>query len=99
MTLAAWTAWRILGSPTHPTGAIYWFGIVAAALVFALAHLPFLYGVIGEPPLWLPIAAIVVNGITGTVFGWLFWRQGLEAAMMAHALAHVTAVLAGLAVA
>jgi hypothetical protein len=99
MTLAAWTAWRIVGRPVRPPVGIYWFGIVAAALVFALAHLPFLYGVIGEPPLWLPIAAIVVNGITGTVFGWLFWRQGLEAAMMAHALAHVTAVLAGLAVA
>ena len=38
--------------------------------------------------------AFVVGGNTlaGLVFGWLFWRHGLEAAMVAHALAHVVAV-------
>jgi hypothetical protein len=61
-----------------------------------LAHLPFLYGVISDPPVWLPLAALAVNGVAGVVFGWLFWRLGLEAAMMAHVLAHVTAVLVGL---
>jgi hypothetical protein len=96
MTLAAWTAWRILGRPARPPVGVYWFGILVAALVFALAHLPFLYGVISDPPVWLPLAALAVNGVAGVVFGWLFWRLGLEAAMMAHVLAHVTAVLVGL---
>jgi hypothetical protein len=99
MTLAAWTAWRIVGRSVRPPVGVYWFGNLAAALVFALAHLPFLFGVIGDPPVWLPLAALAVNGVAGVVFGWLFWRLGLEAAMIAHVLAHVAAVLVGLATA
>jgi hypothetical protein len=26
----------------------------------------------------------VLNGIGGIVFGWLYWRNGLESAMTAH---------------
>lgn len=95
MTFVSWLAWRILGSPQRPADALYWIGIVAAALAFALAHLPFLYSVAGSPPLWLPLTAMVINGVVGVVFGWLFWRRGLEAAFMAHMLAHVTAALIG----
>jgi hypothetical protein len=97
MTLVSWLAWRILGSPEPPADGLYWMGIVAAALVFALAHLPFLYSVAGSPPLWLPLTAMVINGVVGAVFGWLFWRGGLEAAFMAHILAHLTAALIGAA--
>lgn len=95
MTLVIWLAWRLVGRPERLADGMYWVGIVAAALVFALAHLPLLYGVVGNPPLWLPLAALATNGLAGAVFGWLFWRRGLEAAMMAHALAHVTAALIG----
>ena len=28
--------------------------------------------------------AILLNGIGGVVFGWLYWKRGLEAAMIAH---------------
>jgi membrane protease YdiL (CAAX protease family) len=97
MTLVSWLVWRILGSPEPPAGGVYWIGIVAAALAFALAHLPFLYSVASSPPLWLPLAALAINGVVGMVFGWLFWRRGLEAAFMAHMLAHVTAALIGMA--
>jgi hypothetical protein len=96
MTLAAWLAWRLL---ERPVAGVYWIGIMTAALIFALAHLPFLYGVAGDPPVWLIVAATATNGLAGAVFGWLFWRRGLEAAMMAHTLAHVTAALIGIAAA
>ena len=40
--------------------------------------------------------ALAGNFIPGMLFGWLYWRRGLEAAMIAHALAHLlsTAALA-----
>ena len=43
------------------------------------------------------VLAFVVgwNTLAGLVFGWLFWRHGLEAAIVAHALAHVVAVAVG----
>ena len=28
--------------------------------------------------------ALVLNGIGGIVFGWLYWKRGLLAAMLAH---------------
>ena len=99
MTLVGWLVWRLLGRPARLAAGVYWIGIMAAALIFALAHLPFLYGVVGNPPVWRAIAATAINGLAGAVFGWLFWRRGLEAAMMAHTLAHVTAALIGIAAA
>ena len=28
--------------------------------------------------------AIILNGIGGIVFGWLYWKKGLESAMVSH---------------
>ena len=27
---------------------------------------------------------VVLNGLLGIIFGWLYWRHGLEAAMISH---------------
>jgi hypothetical protein len=39
---------------------------------------------------------IGVNTAFGLLFGYLYWRHGLEAAMIAHALAHAVSFLADL---
>jgi len=28
--------------------------------------------------------AIMLNGIPGTIFGYLYWKRGLESSMMSH---------------
>jgi len=28
--------------------------------------------------------ALLLNGLGGLAFGWLYWKQGLESAMIAH---------------
>jgi len=30
------------------------------------------------------VRAIVLNGLVGVIAGWLYWRRGLESAMVAH---------------
>lgn len=58
--------------------------IVSAALLFGAGHLPaaFAAGLATTPA---AIAHIVLlNAVVGIVFGWLFWRRGLEHAMLAH---------------
>jgi membrane protease YdiL (CAAX protease family) len=30
------------------------------------------------------IRAIILNGIAGVAFGWLYWKMGLESAMLSH---------------
>lgn len=69
----------------------YWGGNLVAALLFAAGHLPMLFALVADPPLWLVAAVMVGNTIPGLAFGWLFWKRGLEAAMIAHMLGHLLA--------
>jgi len=32
---------------------------------------------------------LVLNGLGGIVFGWLYWKDNLETAMIAHMMTHV----------
>ena len=43
----------------------------------------------------MDIVAFVIgwNAAFGLLFGYLFWRYGLESAMLAHALSHVVSEL------
>jgi membrane protease YdiL (CAAX protease family) len=60
-----------------------WAGILVASLLFGMIHLPAASRLIG---LTGPVIAQVLfeNGVLGVVFGWLYWRKGLIAAMTAH---------------
>jgi hypothetical protein len=42
------------------------------------------------------VRALVLNGIVGIVTGWLFWERGLESAIIAHAMFHVTSAIISL---
>jgi hypothetical protein len=33
--------------------------------------------------------ALTLNGVAGIAFGYLYWRHGLEAAMLAHMSTHL----------
>ncbi|HRI49762.1 MAG TPA: CPBP family glutamic-type intramembrane protease [Pseudomonadota bacterium] len=57
--------------------------ILLAALIFGAGHLPAAAALLPITPLFLA-RTLVLNGLVGTVCGWLFWRRGLEAAMIAH---------------
>ena len=93
ISLFVWIAWRLDQRPTHIPGAYYWVAILASAVLFAFGHLPVLFAA-GRPPAPIVIAATAANGVGGLVFGWLFWRKGIEAAMIAHAVAHALAAFA-----
>lgn len=89
MTLTIWVIWRLKGSQGLPSPKIVWIGIGIAAFLFALGHLPLLFAISGTPPLWIIGAVIIGNVLPGIGFGWLYYRYGLEAAIIAHALGHV----------
>jgi hypothetical protein len=66
-----------------PVG-IFWVANVLAAVLFGLGHLP-ATAAIGLPMDFLVISrAIVLNGLLGVGFGWLYWKHGLESAMLGH---------------
>lgn len=91
MTLLVWLAWRVTGRAEPVPNWCCWLGILLAALLFALGHLPALSLLAPDPPGWLVALVLVCNFVPGLLFGWLYWRRGLEAAMAAHALAHLFA--------
>ena len=61
-----------------------WIAIVLVAVAFGLAHLPATAAVGLELNALVVSRAIVLNGLGGIVFGWLYWRRGLESAMVSH---------------
>lgn len=84
MSLFAWLGSFISKtSEGKPTSAVFWIAIVAAAILFGLGHLPATATIIPLTPLVIT-RALVLNGLGGIVFGYLYWKRGLESAMIAH---------------
>lgn len=73
--------WQDAGG--RPAGGAYWTAIIVAALLFGLGHLPATRALTPLSPM-LVLRALALNGIAGIAFGWLYWRYGLEAAMLSH---------------
>ena len=96
MSSIAWGLWRVLqqdrGKP-HP--GLFWTAIVLSALLFGLGHLPAAKAMLGLLKPEVIAYLLLGNGVFALLAGWLFWRRGLEAAMLAHILAHGLAMLAG----
>jgi hypothetical protein len=92
MTLVTWGAHRILqrrGEVLRSgTAAI---GILISNAAFAVAHVPML--TVNHVPSPLRTAGMIF--IIALPWGWLYYRRGLEAAMVAHASFH--AVVAAIA--
>jgi hypothetical protein len=93
MTALVWLAWRVLQGRRGPVrSAFVWLAIVTSALVFGLGHLPIVYALAGGTVSATSVVIVVgANAVFGVLFGYLFWRWGLESAMIAHATAHVVA--------
>ncbi|MGE5622428.1 MAG: type II CAAX prenyl endopeptidase Rce1 family protein, partial [Bacillota bacterium] len=96
MSVLAWLFWRFLqGGAGVPGAAWMWSAIVVSALLFGAGHLPAAAAQAGALGPALVAHVVLVNAAFGLLAGWLFWRHGLEAAMMAHACAHLVAYLLG----
>ncbi|MBS0652593.1 MAG: CPBP family intramembrane metalloprotease [Verrucomicrobia bacterium] len=63
-----------------------WAANIAAALIFGLGHLPAAFK-LAEPSVQVVSRVLLLNGIAGICFGWLYWARGLWTAMAAHFVA------------
>lgn len=91
MTLIVWIVSKI-SRGTKPI--VYWVGIILSAVIFALGHFPIAYQTLGDPSTGLLSYILLGNTIGGLIFGWLYWKKGLESAFLAHIFTHVIMVLA-----
>ncbi|MFQ4138056.1 CPBP family intramembrane glutamic endopeptidase [Nodosilinea sp. PGN35] len=96
MTLLLWLGWRF-GQQRQGKPQTQWVvvAIVVSSLGFAVAHLP------AAIALGLPLTPALVgflliqNALFAVVAGYLFWRYGLESAMIAHLTVHAVLALIG----
>ena len=95
MTLLVWVGWRLFQKGEgSPRSALVIGAILVSALVFAVGHLPIAYLLVAEPTIAQTSFVIAANSVFGLIAGYLYWKRGLESAMIAHALAHVVMVTA-----
>jgi len=90
MTLLLWVIFKVFGwilfrktKIEKPTKAMIWSAIILAAILFGAGHLPALAAITTLTPI-LVARTIILNSVGGIIFGWLYWKKGLESAMVAH---------------
>ena len=92
MSLLVFVGWRATGGRADGLRpAVVWAAIVVSAVLFGVGHLPALAQAVTLTPA-LVVRTVLLNAVAGVLFGWLYWRRSLEAAMIAHASFHVPLV-------
>jgi hypothetical protein len=87
MTFFIWVGMKLL-KQNQPSKTVILMSIFLAAIIFGLGHLP-VTASLTEINSLIFSRAILLNGIGGVVFGWLFWKKGLESAIIAHFTADI----------
>jgi membrane protease YdiL (CAAX protease family) len=84
VSLFVWITFKIKKtSDGKPTNIGILLSIILAAIIFGLGHLPATAQITALTKI-VVIRAILLNGVGGIIFGWLYWKKGLESAMIAH---------------
>jgi len=84
MSLLIWIFFKIKKTDDgKPTYLSIWIAIIIAAIFFGIGHLTITSELSAITPAII-MRAILLNGIGGVIFGWLYWRKGLESAMISH---------------
>lgn len=66
-----------------PSASVVWISIIITALCFGLMHLP-LSKNFSNFTLVTVSSTMIGNLITGSFFGWVYWKRGLLAAIIVH---------------
>jgi len=82
LTVLAWIFVRLCGR-LEIEPIVGWSTVVLSALAFGLMHLPQLAESGAATPVGV-VATIMGNTLVGMLFGWLYWRRSLIAAILAH---------------
>ena len=84
LTLLAWLGTRVFQKQkARMSTATFWSANIIVAILFGLGHLPNAAMVMHITPT-VVVLALALNGIAAIPFGYLYWKRGLESAMIAH---------------
>lgn len=71
----------------RPGPVLVWTMILIVALLFGAGHLPVM-AQMGDLTLPIILRTVGLNALLAILLGWLLWKRGLEASMMAHIAFH-----------
>lgn len=97
LAVVLWFLQKLRGRKELPNTTVFWIANVIVTILFVLSYFP-------ATSLLVPLTSLVVltivfvKGISGLVFGYLCWKRGLEAAIVAHFLCDLIAHLLGPAI-
>ncbi|RUS97633.1 abortive infection protein [Dulcicalothrix desertica PCC 7102] len=88
MSFFIWLFTKILRRP-QPNNGMIWAANIIAALLFGALHLPLTAQIYKELIPIIVLNIIILNTLAGTLFGWLYWKRGILAAVIAHFVADI----------
>ena len=95
MTFLVWLPWRLFQrGKGAPNRTIVVAAILVSAVVFGAGHLPIASMLAGQLTATLAVYVIAANSVFGIGAGFLYWKRGLESAMIAHMFAHIVLIAA-----
>jgi hypothetical protein len=84
LTLFAWLGSKVFQKQKAGLSPLtFWIANITVAILFGLGHLPGAALVMQITPTVVGLA-LTLNGIAAVSFGYLYWKRGLESAMIAH---------------
>jgi hypothetical protein len=95
MTLLVWAMWRLFQKGKDKPQAL-WFvcAILISSILFGIGHLPAVFAFQVELTAAVVFYIVFANSVFGLIAGFLYWKKGLEAAIIAHSFAHVLLITA-----
>ncbi|MEM9776964.1 MAG: CPBP family intramembrane glutamic endopeptidase [Chloroflexota bacterium] len=94
MSLFVWGLYRLTQNREASVKPYnYLFGIILSAFLFGVGHLPAASLLTSDVTSGLIFYIIVGNSLFGLIAGFLFWKRGLESAILAHMIAHIVMML------
>jgi len=94
MSFFVWGSYRITQKVDSEIRSYnYVIAIILSALIFGLGHLPVAFAL--SPEFTAPLVAHIIlgNAAFGFIAGYLYWKRGLECAIAAHMIAHITMII------
>jgi hypothetical protein len=84
VTGLAWLGSLIWREPDgRPTLTVIWIAVLISGILFGWAHIDDKLSIPGVSTYGL-VALMIVSTIYGIIFGWLYWKLGIECAILAH---------------
>jgi hypothetical protein len=90
MSLVMWVLWRLFGRTTSwPSWRLGCWAVGITAVVLGTVPIAMAWSLVGTMPHTVVLQLLLCEIVFGAMVGFLYWRYGLESAMLAHVVAYL----------